>query len=257
MPVEGTDKASPFDDLQRVRPDGSEYWSGRELMPIMAYGRWHEFMKPLKRAMQAAANQNIAVSSNFCRSTKVSGRRGPVQEDYELSRFAAYLVAMNGDPNKPQVAAAQAYFAIRTREAETRPVRPAVPQNYAEALREAANQYERAELAEARTVELAAKVEEDEPYTEQGKRLVTEPEDKKFRETARLLGMRDTDLRELMRELGWIEKHANNPTAYARRLAYMTCEPYEYQLGSFRATGYITPKGKDRLVREIHKRAQG
>jgi hypothetical protein len=40
------------------------------------------------------------------------------REDFELSRFACYLVAMNGDPRKPEIAAAQAYFAIRTRQAE-------------------------------------------------------------------------------------------------------------------------------------------
>jgi DNA-damage-inducible protein D len=36
---------------------------------------------------------------------------GKTTKDYKLSRFACYLVAMNGDVKKPAVAAAQAYFA--------------------------------------------------------------------------------------------------------------------------------------------------
>ena len=32
--------------------------------------------------------------------------------DFKLSRFACYMLAMNGDPNKPEVARAQAYFAV-------------------------------------------------------------------------------------------------------------------------------------------------
>lgn len=117
---------SPFDAIRRVRPDGSEYWSARDLMDPMEYSTWQHFEVPLTRAMQTAENTGNDVTSLFTASRKKSG--GRPRDDFELTRFAAYLVAMNGDPNKPGVAAAQVYFASRTREAETaKPVLSAVP----------------------------------------------------------------------------------------------------------------------------------
>lgn len=108
--------SSPFDAIRRVRPDGSEYWSARDLQPLMGYTRWESFLVPVERAMRTAENTNVDVASNFRGSPKITSTRAGM--DYELTRFAAYLTAMNGDPNKPEVAAAQGYFATRTREAE-------------------------------------------------------------------------------------------------------------------------------------------
>lgn len=111
--------ASPFDAIKRTRPDGTEYWSARDLMPLLGYPAWREFRAAIERAMAAAEAQGHPVDGNFGVNPKKAGQRGPAREDFDLTRFAAYLVAMNGDPRKPEVAAAQAYFAIRTREAET------------------------------------------------------------------------------------------------------------------------------------------
>lgn len=107
---------SPFDAIRRVREDGSEYWSARDLQPLMGYSRWESFLVPVGRAARTAENTNVDVASNFRGSPKITSTRSGL--DYELTRFAAYLTAMNGDPNKSEVAAAQAYFATRTREAE-------------------------------------------------------------------------------------------------------------------------------------------
>lgn len=101
------------------RPDGSEFWSARDLMAPLGYDNWQNFAQAIDRAKVAAQAQGNTVTSLFIdASKKTSGRP---QQDVQLARFACYLVAMNGDPRKPEVAAAQAYFAIRTREAETTP----------------------------------------------------------------------------------------------------------------------------------------
>lgn len=111
---------SPFDAA--MGEDGR--WSARDLQALMGYSRWQTLTPAISRAKAAARNQGLDVEENFTGSRKVAGQRGPGQEDYRLTRMAAYLVAMNGDPNKPEVAAAQAYFAIRTREAEVQAERP-------------------------------------------------------------------------------------------------------------------------------------
>lgn len=108
---------SPFDALRRVDADG-EFWSARDLMVPLGYSRWESFSDAIERAKIAACNAGHDCDTAFSgRPENVAGG-GPQRANFRLTRFGAYLLAMNGDPRKVEVAAAQSYFAIKTREAE-------------------------------------------------------------------------------------------------------------------------------------------
>lgn len=146
---------TPFDALRHATPEGREFWSGRELMEQLGYAQWRDFANAITRARAAAHNSGHDTIAHFASARKVAAS-GPAAEDFHLSRYACYLVAMNADPKKARVAEAQTYFAVRTREAEiaSAPSPFPIPQTYAEALRAAADQAERAELAEAKVAAL-------------------------------------------------------------------------------------------------------
>ena len=185
---------SPFDQIKQVRADGSDFWSARDLMGALAYGKWQKFSGVIERAKTSARNQGAPIENNFTASGKVSGARGPAQEDYELSRFACYLVAMNGDPRKPEVAAAQAYFAIRTREAEVAPKQLTGPELVATALIEAQS------MLEAKDQRIA----ELEPRAEYVDTFVADEDLRLFRNVAKSLGVTEMTLRLALIEHKWI-----------------------------------------------------
>jgi len=110
-----------LEKVKRVAPNGIDYWHAREILAILGYADWDGFAPVLTRAMNACDGVGISPPHHF-RQTSVmmklgkGGQRSGV--DYWLTRAACYLVAMNGDPAKAEIAAAQAYFARQTRRME-------------------------------------------------------------------------------------------------------------------------------------------
>lgn len=110
-----------FEGIKRTRQDGTAFWYARELAPVLDYAKWENFSKVIDRAMLACRNSGYETSDHFPEVGKMveigSGAKRK-QVDYELSRYACYLIVQNGDPRKEVIALGQTYFAIQTRRAE-------------------------------------------------------------------------------------------------------------------------------------------
>lgn len=98
-----------------------EVWYARELQTVLGYARWENFAVAIGRAIESCKSQGINVDDHFREVTKMvslgSGSQRPI-DDYMLTRYACYLIAQNGDPKKEEIAFAQSYFAVQTRQAE-------------------------------------------------------------------------------------------------------------------------------------------
>jgi DNA-damage-inducible protein D len=113
--------AASFESLKRNNEHGAEYWSARDLQPLLGYGQWRRFEQAVERAITSCETSGNNPENHFAGAGKMvdlgSGSQRKV-EDFHLSRFACYLIAQNGDPRKPEIAHAQKYFAIQARRQE-------------------------------------------------------------------------------------------------------------------------------------------
>ena len=110
-----------FEALKQINSHDAEFWSARDLQPLLGYSQWRRFEDAIKRAVISCEESGNRSGHHFAGAGKpIPGGKGAIQtvDDYHLSRFACYLIAQNGDPRKPAIAAAQKYFAIQTRRQE-------------------------------------------------------------------------------------------------------------------------------------------
>ena len=110
-----------FEDIKKIDENGVEYWEARALFPLLGYENWQKSKEVIARAARACINSGQELKNHFNRSVKmVKTGSNAVREvaDYKLDRYACYLIAQNGDPNKPPIALAQTYFAIQARRQE-------------------------------------------------------------------------------------------------------------------------------------------
>ena len=93
-----------FESMARVSKKRGNYWLASEIAVMLGYSSLSSLQPAIRKAQQASLSIGINVDENFARI--------PASGDWGLTRFGCYLVAMNGNVSKPEVAAAQIYFAV-------------------------------------------------------------------------------------------------------------------------------------------------
>lgn len=110
-----------FESIKHINDYGQEFWYARELQTVLEYKRWDKFQNVIDKAMNACKNSKNSIDDHFSQVGKMvdlgSGAQREIQ-DYELSRYACYLIVMNGDSSKEIIALGQTYFAVKTRQQE-------------------------------------------------------------------------------------------------------------------------------------------
>ena len=115
------DNNTTFESIKHINENGNEYWYARELMQALEYTRWGNFEKVIEKAKLACELSENLISNHFADVGKLvtfGSNAKRKQNDYELSRYACYLIVQNADPRKKVVAVGQTYFAIQTRKQE-------------------------------------------------------------------------------------------------------------------------------------------
>lgn len=110
-----------FENIRHINEYGQEYWLARELQPILEYAQWRRFEEAIERAKIACVNSGIDITQHFAdvgKSSPMPNGGYRVLNDVMLSRYACYLIVMNGDPRKEIIAIGQTYFAVKTRQQE-------------------------------------------------------------------------------------------------------------------------------------------
>ena len=114
-----------FEKIKRVNEYQSEFWSARDLYKLLGYTEYGKFLPAIARAKESCKNSGQNIDNHFSHvSEMIKIATGTVREttrevdNYNLSRYACYLIAQNGDSRKNEIALAQTYFAIQTRKQE-------------------------------------------------------------------------------------------------------------------------------------------
>lgn len=112
---------SLFETIKHTNDYGEEFWCARELQIALKYAKWENFKKVITKAIAACENSENSTSNHFAEVRKMvnigSGAEREL-DDYELSRYACYLIVQNGDSRKKVIALGQTYFAVKTRQQE-------------------------------------------------------------------------------------------------------------------------------------------
>jgi DNA-damage-inducible protein D len=112
---------SMFEDIKHMDENGIEFWYARELMKVIEYSKWGNFIKVINKAKESMKSINISVLDHIAdvgNMVQIGSNTERMIDDMKLTRYACYIIVQNADPRKKSVALGQQYFAVQTRKQE-------------------------------------------------------------------------------------------------------------------------------------------
>ena len=110
-----------FENIKHIDENGAEFWHARELQKTLEYTEYGKFLPVIEKAIEACRKTGFDEGNHFAHMSEMvrigSGAERKM-DSYKLSRYACYLIVMNGDPRKKVIALGQTYFAVKTRQKE-------------------------------------------------------------------------------------------------------------------------------------------
>ncbi len=110
-----------FESFVHTLENGLEFWFARDLQHLLWYGKWDNFLNVISKAKTSLEAAWEEIENHFADvGKKVELWLWSQREvsDIMLTRYACYLIAMNGDSSKKEIAFSQQYFALQTRRLE-------------------------------------------------------------------------------------------------------------------------------------------
>ncbi len=61
----------PFEELKRLNDHGAEYWSARDLQPMLGYEQWRRFENAIKKAITSCRQSGNDPNHHFASAGKM------------------------------------------------------------------------------------------------------------------------------------------------------------------------------------------
>ena len=92
-----------FEDIKHINEYGQEFWYARELREVLGYTEYNKFLPTIQKAIKTCEQSGIAISEHFAEVSEmvsIGSNTKRKMPSFQLSRYACYLIVMNGDPRK-------------------------------------------------------------------------------------------------------------------------------------------------------------
>src|SRR5690349_13178987 len=101
-----------FDSIKQVNTYGAEYWSARDLQPLLGYKKsWQNFEGVIIKAKAICEQSQQSITEHFISIKKaipiggnIGGKRSQRKiTDYLCTRYALHLILIASDIKKPEI----------------------------------------------------------------------------------------------------------------------------------------------------------